>query len=60
MPNLHELEMKWGAPAAYQFLTEVERAAGISALEIVDIDLEARLTNAIRRQDAMRTCGDAA
>lgn len=53
MPNFHDLELRWGGPAAYHWLTEVEKAARISPAHVMHLDPEVRLANAIRVQDAM-------
>jgi hypothetical protein len=50
--NFEDMETKYGPVAAYQMLTEIEKAAHI-APRPTDIDLEARLGAALRAQDAM-------
>ena len=54
MFNFNELEMKYGAAVAYQYLTEIEKAANIPSWKMTGIDSETRLANAIRAQDALR------
>lgn len=48
-----EMEKKFGAAAAYHCLLEIEKAARINSSEVVNVDLETRLRNACRIQDAM-------
>ncbi|HEU0118285.1 MAG TPA: hypothetical protein VFR09_06595 [Alphaproteobacteria bacterium] len=51
MFSFHDLEMKFGSVAAYQFLAEIEKAARIPASGRTDIDPETRLADALRVQD---------
>ena len=53
MPSFHELELRWGAPTAYHYLTEVERAARIPSHKTMGTDPEKRLADAFRAQDSM-------
>ncbi|HUY68000.1 MAG TPA: hypothetical protein VMV79_01705 [Alphaproteobacteria bacterium] len=51
MLNFHDLETKFGAAAAYQYLTEIEKAAAIPSWQMAEIDPETRLANALAAQD---------
>jgi hypothetical protein len=51
MPNYQDMEMKFGPALAYQYLTEIEKAARIPYGKIMALDPEARLANALRAQD---------
>jgi hypothetical protein len=53
MFTFHDLEMKFGSPAAYHVLMEIEKAARIPSSQLMTLDPEVRLTNACRVQDAM-------
>ena len=53
MLNFNELEVKYGAVAAYQYLMEIEKAARIPR-KMTSLDPETRLANAIHAQDALR------
>jgi len=55
MDSFHNLEMKWGAPAAYSYLTEVEKAANIPSWKMANIDPETRLAHACRIHDLARS-----
>lgn len=52
MFSFHDLEMRWGAAAAYHYLLEAEKAARIHSAHMAAIDPETRLRNAVRAQDA--------
>ena len=54
MLSFQSMENRWGLAAAYQYLTEVEKASGIPSWAMADIDPEIRLARAIEAQDAMR------
>jgi hypothetical protein len=51
MPSYQDMELKFGPALAYQYLTEIEKAARIPFGMIMALDLETRLANAIRAQD---------
>ncbi len=53
MLTFHGLEMRYGAPGAYQLLLDIEKAAGITSWLMAGIDYEERLQRAMRAQDAM-------
>jgi len=53
MLTFHYLERKFGAPAAYHWLAEIEKAAGIQSWRMADLDPEMRLAKAIQTQDSM-------
>lgn len=55
MPSFHDLELRWGGPAAYHYLLEAEKAARIPSCSVACVDPETRLANAIRAQDGMAT-----
>lgn len=55
MPSFHDMEMRYGPAAAYQCLTEIEKVAGVSSWEMIEIDPEIRLSNALRMQDTARS-----
>jgi len=56
MLTFQALEQKFGAVAAYSYLTEIERAAQIPSWAMAAVDPEVRLANAIYAQDkAQRT-----
>jgi hypothetical protein len=55
MLNFNDMETKFGA-VAYHYLTEIEKAAGISPTQMNDVDPETRLANALRMQDSL--CGE--
>jgi len=50
MFTFHDLEMKYGPVAAYQYLVEIEKAARVRPDTAVDP--EARLANALAVQDS--------
>jgi len=56
----HDLEMRWGAAGAYQYLVEVEKAAGILSREVGSLDPDIRLANAFRVQDSLAAFARAA
>lgn len=47
------LESKFGAAAAYHYLTEIEKAARIRSADMAAIDPETRLIHACRVQDSL-------
>lgn len=53
MLNFTILEMRYGAGYAYHLLQEIEKAAHIASAEIEHFDPEARLSNALRIQNAV-------
>ena len=55
MLNFNELEMRYGTVIAYQCLTEIEKASRIPSREMMHVDPETRLANAIRAQDSLES-----
>jgi len=53
MLDFHSLEMKYGSPAAYSLLLEMERVARIPSRDWVHFDPETRLANALHIQDVI-------
>jgi hypothetical protein len=53
MMSFYEMERRLGTVAAYYCLLEIERAARIRSGDVAEQDLETRLQNACRAQDAM-------
>ena len=53
MLDFHSLEMKYGAPAAYNILLEMEKVARIPSRDWVHFDPETRLANALHIQDVI-------
>jgi hypothetical protein len=51
MLSFSTLEDKFGSALAHHFLTEIEKAAGLSPWKMAHIDPETRLTNALHTQD---------
>ena len=52
MLSFQYLESKFGASGAYHCLLEIEKVAGVPSWQVVEIDPETRLVNALRAQDA--------
>ena len=53
MLSFHDMEIKFGGAAAYQYLTEIEKTANIPSWDMAEIDPETRLANAIYAQDSL-------
>jgi hypothetical protein len=53
MLSFFELEQKFGTAAAYHYLSEIEKAARISASDVLNVDPETRLALACQMQDGM-------
>ena len=53
MLTFQHLENKYGPVAAYHWLTEIEKVARIRSSEVIVLDPETRLINALRAQDAL-------
>lgn len=53
MLSFSVLENKFGAAAAYHYLTEIERAARIRSSDMAAFDPEARFIHACRVQDSL-------
>lgn len=51
--NFNTLVVRYGEIAAYGHLEQIEHAAGISPRQMIGIDPETRLANAICVQDGM-------
>jgi len=51
--SFDQMSVHFGEIVAYGHLEQIERAAGISPRQMVGIDPETRLTNAIRAQDTL-------
>lgn len=51
MLNFSEMEIKFGGAVAYQYLVEIEKAAGIASHQMSMMDPETRLAHALRVQD---------
>ena len=49
--TFHELEMKFGMAAAYQYLVEIEKTVNVPSAEMATIDPEVRLSYALRLQN---------
>ena len=52
--SFYGMTIHFGEVVAYGHLEQIELAAGISPREMVGLDPEVRLVNALRTQDAMR------
>ena len=53
MLRFDDLEQKFGGVVAYHYLLELEKAAKIASWDMVAVDLETRIANACRAQDAL-------
>jgi hypothetical protein len=46
--TFHELEVRYGPDLAHQYLVEIERNAAIDPEEMLDVDPQMRLDNALK------------